>query len=115
MAEDEDIISVIKGDNNLVKKLGLTHPEMARPLFHLWNLILKEIEVGNWARFYDNIRYILYNNNKLNLKANGNKGWQQSIFNDEIQGSFDIDVWRGLTEGEELYLKKNIQNSLKNK
>jgi len=29
MAEDEDIISVLKGDNNLVKKIGLTHPQMA--------------------------------------------------------------------------------------
>ena len=44
MADDEDIISVLKGDNDLVRKLGLTHPKMARPLFHVWNAILKEIE-----------------------------------------------------------------------
>jgi len=44
IAEDEDIISVLKGDNRLVKTLGFTHPQMAKPLFHVWNLVLKEIE-----------------------------------------------------------------------
>ena len=39
MSQDEDIISVLKGDNRLVKKLGLTHPQLAKSLFHVWNLI----------------------------------------------------------------------------
>ncbi len=43
MAGNEDIISVLKGDDDLVRKLGLTHPKMARPLFHVWNTMLKEI------------------------------------------------------------------------
>ena len=57
MANDEDIISVLQGDNHLVKAMNLTHPEMAKPLFHIWNLILKEIELGKWGgRLYDNIK-----------------------------------------------------------
>jgi len=39
MSHDEDIVSVLKGDNRLVKKLGLTHPQMAKALYHIWNII----------------------------------------------------------------------------
>jgi len=53
MADDEDIISVLKGDNKLVQAMGLTQPQMAKPLFHVWNLILLEYEPGNWGRFYE--------------------------------------------------------------
>lgn len=104
MADDEDIISVLKGDNRIVMKLGLTHPQMARPLFHVWNIILKEIELGKWARYWDNIPYFFYNEKKVMLKAHGTKGWQISIFQDEIQGSFDIEVRRDLSDKEKLFL-----------
>ena len=53
IAADEDIITVLKYDNRRVRDLGLTHPQMARPLFHVWNVILKEIELGNWRRSWD--------------------------------------------------------------
>ena len=33
MAQDEDVLSVLRGDNHLVSQLGLTHTKMARPLF----------------------------------------------------------------------------------
>jgi hypothetical protein len=106
MADDEDIISVLKGDNRLVTKLGLTHPQLAKPLFHVWNIILKEIELGKWARFWDNIPSFFYNGKKVTLKAHGTKGWQISIFQDEIQGSFDIDVGCNLSEKEILFFKE---------
>jgi len=109
MADDEDIISVLKNDNHLVRGMGLTHPQMAKPLFHVWNVILKEIELGNWGRYWDNIQYLLYNNRKIMLKANGTKGWQISIFQDEIQGSFDFDARVELTAAEKDSLK--LQNS----
>jgi hypothetical protein len=38
-AEDEDIFSVLKGDNRLVTKLGLAHAELARPLRHVCSMI----------------------------------------------------------------------------
>ena len=104
MADDEDIISVLKGDNRLVGKMGMTHPQMAKPLFHVWNLVLKETELGNWARFYDNIKCIIYNNNMLNFKASGSKGWQISIFFDEVQGRYNIHIDRELTAEEDNYI-----------
>ena len=108
LAEDEDIISVLKGDNKFVRTLGLTHPQMARPLFHIWNLILKEIELGNWpGRYYDNIKNLYYNGNLLNFNVSGSKGWQISIFFDEVLGRYNIHIDRRLTPNEELYLKKN--------
>ncbi len=110
MAEDEDIISVLKSDNSTVQKLGLTHPQLARPLFHVWNLILAEYESGNLARFYDNIKHIYYNDNILNLQASGLKGWQISIFMDEIHGRHNIHIGRELTTTEFQFLKKNYPN-----
>ena len=107
MAEDEDIISVLRTDNQIVKKLGLTHPQMAKPLYHVWNIILKEIELGNWGRYWDNIHYLFYNERKILFKAQGTKGWQISIFQDEIQGSFDIEVKSVLTTVEKAFLKEN--------
>ncbi|UCG56845.1 MAG: hypothetical protein JSU70_18505 [Phycisphaerales bacterium] len=35
MAGDEGIVSVLRGDNALVRRLSLKHLEMARPLFHV--------------------------------------------------------------------------------
>ncbi|MBE0675068.1 MAG: hypothetical protein IH591_10435 [Bacteroidales bacterium] len=106
MAEDEDIISVLKNDNRTVSKLGLTHPQLARPLFHIWNLILLEYELGNWGRFYDNIKHIYYNEYILNFQASGSKGWQISIFLDEIQGRHNIHIDRKLTDKDEKYLRE---------
>jgi hypothetical protein len=105
LAEDEDIISVLRGDNFLVKKLGLTHPQMARPLFHVWNIILKEIENGHPRYYFTNIQFVFYNDKNLFLKAQGTKGWQLSIFQDEIQGRFDIEVRRDLSPEEKSYLR----------
>ena len=110
MAEDEDIISILRKDNMTVQKLGLTHPQLARPLFHIWNLILKEYELGKWGRFYDNIKHICYNDNLLNFQASGTKGWQISIFMDEIQGMHNIHIDRKLTDTEEKYLIEKYSN-----
>lgn len=110
MAEDEDIISVLIGDNRLVRKLGLTHPQMAKPLFHIWNIILKEIELGKWGRFWDNIQYLFYDGKKLIVEAQSTKGWQVSIFQDEIQGRYDISVLRKFTPEERLFLKEKYSH-----
>jgi len=107
IAEDENIISVLIGDNRLVKAMGLTHPQMAKPIFHIWNILLQEMEYGYWVRFYDHIKYIHYNGNIISFQAHGTKGWQLSIFQDEIQGSCDISVWREITSGEKEYLDNN--------
>lgn len=110
MADDEDIITVLKSDDHLVKKLGLTHPQMAKPLFQMWNIILKEIELGKWGRFWDKIPYIFYNGRKVFLKAQETKGWQISIFQDEIQGRFDITVHSDLSPKEKSFLRERYSH-----
>jgi hypothetical protein len=104
IAEDEDIVSVLKGDNILVKRMGLTHPQMARPLFHVWNILLKEIDLGKLRRF-SSVQYFLYRGRKVYLDAEGTKGWQISIFQDEIQGRFNIKILRSPTPEEKRYLE----------
>lgn len=110
MADDEDIITVLKCDNRMVQKLDLTHPQMAKPLFHVWNIILKEIELGNWARFWNNIQHIIYNGRKAILKAEGGKGWQISIFQDEIKGRFNINVHSELSLEEQSFLQEKYSH-----
>jgi len=109
MADDEDIISVLKGDNYLVKKMSLTHPQLAKPLFHVWNIILKEIELGKFKRF-SSIQHFFYNGGKVLLKAESAKGWQISIFQDEIQGRFDLYIRHEMSLAEKSFLKERHPN-----
>jgi len=106
MADDEDLISILKNDNKTVQKLGLTHPQLAKPLFQIWNLILKERELGNLNPFYDNINRIYYKDHILNFRLIGSKGWQISIFMDEIQGKHNIHIDRKLTDKEEKFINE---------
>lgn len=104
MAEDEDVVSVLKGDNALVALMGLTHPKLARPLFHVWNLILKEIELGRFGRSWSGFQHILYQRRKVHLSGWGTKGFQESIFNDQIRGTCDLQIRRGLAADENTFL-----------
>jgi hypothetical protein len=106
MSDDEDIISVIKGDNCLVEQLGLRHPQTAKPLFHIWNMILRDVELSRIGRFWEPFEYILYNGQKVFVKAEGTKGWQESIFDDEILGKFQIEIWREPDEDENVFLRE---------
>jgi hypothetical protein len=106
MSHDEDIISVLRGDNRLVTQLGSIHPQMAKPLFHVFNIILtvkKDSKRGN-------IGGILYNKRKIYLKFWGAKGWQNSIFNDEVLGYWQIEMWRDLDKEEKAFLSKEYSN-----
>lgn len=106
MSHDEDIISVLRGDNRLVTQLGSIHPQMAKPLFHVFNIILtvkKDSKRGN-------IGGVLYNQRKIYLKFGGAKGWQESIFNDEILGYWQIEMWRDLDKEEKAFLSREYSN-----
>jgi len=106
MSYDEDIISVLKGDNRLVNMLGSTHHQIVKPLFHVFNVILtvkKDAERSN-------LKGIIYNNRKIYLKFWGSKGWQESIFNDEILGYWEIEIWRELDQKEKLFLSGKYSN-----
>ena len=104
LAEDEDILSVLQGDNELVRRLGLKHPDLARPLFHVWNLLLRQYELGKLGRFKDDVGSFRYHGREVHLRSQRTKGFQESIFNDEIQGAFDIELWRDLDADERKFL-----------
>ena len=113
MSDDEDIISVIKGDNRLVERLGLRHPQTARPLFHIWNMILRDVELSRLGRFWEPFEYILYNGQKVFIKAEGTKGWQESLFNDEILGMFQFKIWREPSQDEKAFLREKYPDLTK--
>lgn len=109
LAEDETIMSVIHADNQTLKELHLTHPDIARPLFHVYN-ISREFEKFNTDPVTGEqfeLVALLYNGKRVMIKITGSRGWQESIFNDEILGSGHIEIWRELNTGEIEFLKKN--------
>ena len=108
MANDEDIISVLRGDNRLVTQLGLTHPQLAEPLFHVLNMMAADLALDRWnmgRHRWENIRYFYYNHHEVYVEAEDTKGGQKSIFDDGIEGSFYIRLWREVGSDEMAYLK----------
>ena len=97
LAQEEDIISVLIGDNRLVAALGLKHEDLARPLFHLWNLFLAQDGVGRRQASYR----LRYHGKEISVKWEGSRGWQESLFADEIQGMHRFEVWRELDAEEQ--------------
>jgi hypothetical protein len=107
MAADEDIVSVLRGDNRLVARLGFTHPELARPLFQVFNVAVRNLETYRRKHTpVNDIEYILYNGHRVYLDFYGSKGWQESIFDDDVQGYWQMRMWRELEAEEELYLRQ---------
>jgi hypothetical protein len=109
LAADEDVLSVLEGDNRLVSALGMTHPQMARPLFHVWNMVEADANAGRWNRAehrWDRIRQILYNGRRVDLEAYDTKGGQESIFDDGLEGAFCIKIRRRLSSEEEELLQQ---------
>lgn len=111
MAANETILSVIWQDNQTVKKMGLTHPDMARPLFHLWNsnrVNVRENESNTIDERMD-ITAMVYNGHEVTVRCIGSRGWQESIFNDEILGSGHIELRREPTVEELEFLEKQYE------
>jgi len=108
MAHDENIRDILIGDNHLVRQLGLTHPQLAKPLFHVLNMMDADLALNRWnmaKHQWENICCFFYNNCIVLVEASDTKGGQQSIFNDQIQGSFHIRLSRELESDEIDYLK----------
>lgn len=109
MRDDEDILSVLTGDNRLVARLGLTHPELARPLYYVWNMMLTDLRLGRWnmaSHRWENIRSFLSNGKTVMVEAGDTKGGQESIFEDGLGGAFGIDIRRDLSAVEDAFLRK---------
>jgi hypothetical protein len=110
MAHDENIISVIKGDNRLVSELGFTHPQLAKPLFHVLNMMDTDLKLNRWnmaKHKWENIQYFFYHDQKVFVEAEDTKGGQKSIFDDHIEGAFYIKIWREFSIEEINYLNQN--------
>jgi HEAT repeat protein len=111
MGDDEDIISVLISDNRLVKKLGLTHTQMAKPLLYVWKLIKQHEEMNRGKRRqHKSLDHFMYNGKKIHLKSQSGHGWQDSIFNDGIRGMYHIEVRRHLEPHEKTFLDKKFPN-----
>ena len=97
LAKNEDIRSVLISDNKIVSALGLTHPELAKPLFHLLNMMEADIELNRWnmaEHKWKHIRCFYYYDHLVYVDAKDTKGGQLSIFNDGIEGAFKIKLSR---------------------
>ncbi len=110
MAADEDIRSVLLGDNRLVSKMGLTHPDLARPLYHILKTMFKDLELERWnmaAHEWQHVKYFHYNGHAIQVSAHDTKGGQLSIFDDGMEGAFWLEIERDLTLTESEYLKRH--------
>ncbi len=110
MAYDENIIAVIKGDNRIVSQLGLTHPQLAKPLFYVLNMMDTDLALDRWnmaKHRWENIRCFYYNGHQIFVEAEDTKGGQKSIFDDNIEGGFFIRLWREFDTEELEYLKEH--------
>jgi len=111
IAEDEDLVSVLIGDNKMVNKMQLTHPELAYCLFHVWNFLLFEYEEGRMGGSYTGvIRSLIYNNKEVFISGNGSRGFQYSIFSDDILGNAEMYISRKPDSREMEFLRRNYSH-----
>lgn len=104
---DEDIVDVLIRDNRAVMALGLTHSDLARPLFHLWNMMRTDIDLGRWnmaTHRWHNVTAVLSRGRTVNVVAGDTKGGQLSIFDDGLDGAFWIEIQTELTATERSFL-----------
>lgn len=96
LAPDEDVLGVLRGDDRLVRRLGLTHPDLARPLFHAWNLALAELRLGRLGPRGLEARTLLYGGQEIDLDIRRSTGEQESIFDDGVVGRYAMHIRRRL-------------------
>jgi len=113
VAEDEDIISVLKGDNRFARTLGLSHAQLAKPLFHVLNLTACNQEQENHLSYQGHrAQYppFLYNGKKISVKVEYTRGGQESIFTDGLNGALAIQIVRELEQRERDYLDREYSH-----
>ena len=113
IAEDEDIISVLKGDNRFGRRLGFSHAQLAKPLFHLLNLTAHNQEHENYLSYQGHrAEYppFLYNGKRISVKVEYTRGGQESIFTDGLDGALAIRIDRELEQRETDYLDREYSH-----
>ncbi len=104
IAADETLIGVIREDNRRVRALGLRHPDLARPLFHVWNAALAR------HQGHPKLESAYYNGGEIRFDVLATRGYQESIFDDGIRGSHEIHIEREPTADELAFLKKRYDD-----
>ena len=67
--------------------------------------------MGRVGRHWKNIQYVLYNGRMIRFRElHPTRGFQESIFNDEIQGAFEINLFRELDTTERAFLRRKYPN-----
>jgi hypothetical protein len=79
---------------------------VSEDLFPVWNLLLREYALGKLGRFKDDVGIFWYGGREIRLRSERTKGFQESIFNDEIKGAFDIEIWRDLDADEQRLVRE---------
>jgi HEAT repeat protein len=113
VAEDEDIISVLKGDNRFARSLGLSHVQLAKPLFHVLNLTARNQEQKNHLSYQGHgAEYppFFYNCKKISVKVEYTRGGQESIFADGLDGALGIQIRRDLQQQEKVYIESKYSH-----
>jgi hypothetical protein len=113
IAEDEDIISVLKGDNRLARSLGLSHAQLAKPLFHVLNLTARNQEQENHLSYQGHLAEFppfFYNGKQISVKIEYTRGGQESIFTDGLDGALAIQIYRELEQRERDYLERKYSH-----
>ena len=107
MAADESVVAVMAGDDRLVRAMDLAHPDLARPLWHIWNLVQTDLRLGRWSTArhrWDNVRRLKYNGLWVTVDAHDTKGGQRSPFGDGLDGGFWMVFWRPVPVAEQEWL-----------
>jgi len=115
LAADEDLISVLLGDNELVRRIGLTHPQVARPLFHVLKMMETDLRLDRWnmaKHQWENVTSLLYNGHRVHVEAHDTKGGQLSVFGDGLEGGFFIEIHRELSREEDRFLRQRYGSLL---
>jgi len=110
MAPDETILSVLQADNETVRSLGLTHAQLARPLFHVLNMMDEDLKLNRWNMAHhrwEHITRFYYNDQCIHVDAEDTKGGQLSIFDDGIKGGLHIILRRDINPQENQWLREN--------
>ncbi len=77
--------------------------------FIFWNITrdFEKFSIDTVIKERIELDALIYNGHEIKFEIQGSRGWQESIFNDEILGTGYIHVWRELNSKEIDFLKIN--------
>jgi hypothetical protein len=113
ISNGENLIDLLKKDNKLVCSLNLTHLTLAKPIFHVINMMEEDLKLKRWniaKQEWGHILYFCYNQNRIWIQAFNRKEAQLSVFDDGIKAFYNIKLWREFSDEELIFLKQNYSS-----